>query len=156
MSTVAFRAGVMAADTQSTFRDSPHLGAVKLFRTRDFVLGFVGRYPLSFHVVEWFRDVEAGLIGTLLDPLTHDASTMPHDADEPAALEMLAYRSDGRLFHGFSCGEFVPLSVEFAAIGCGARFAIGAMAMGATAAQSVRVARQHDIYTGGPVQIMRH
>lgn len=45
-----------------------------------------------------------------------------------------------------------PIEVEFYAIGSGADFAIGAMAMGASAVEGVSCACRHDQHTGGPIR----
>jgi ATP-dependent protease HslVU (ClpYQ) peptidase subunit len=49
----------------------------------------------------------------------------------------------------------VPIRAEFRALGTGADFAIGAMAMGASARKAVEIATKYDIYTGGEIRELR-
>ena len=48
-----------------------------------------------------------------------------------------------------------PIARELAAIGSGARYALGAFTMGASARKAVLVASQHDQYTGQGVDTVR-
>ena len=48
----------------------------------------------------------------------------------------------------------VPISGSFCAVGSGAKYAIGAMAMGANARRAVQVASRFDNQTGGGVNVV--
>ncbi|ODT84837.1 hypothetical protein [Phenylobacterium sp. SCN 70-31] len=45
---------------------------------------------------------------------------------------------------------------EYYAIGSGSEFALGAMAMGASAEEAVRAAIKHDCYSGGEINTISH
>jgi ATP-dependent protease HslVU (ClpYQ) peptidase subunit len=50
----------------------------------------------------------------------------------------------------------VPVIADYAAIGSGGMFAMGAMAHGATAEEAVAAAALHDKNTGGNIQSLHH
>jgi len=54
---------------------------------------------------------------------------------------------DGLYFSG-------PIQCEYHAVGSGAKYALGAMAVGASAAQAVEVAARFDPHCGGAVLVM--
>jgi ATP-dependent protease HslVU (ClpYQ) peptidase subunit len=59
--------------------------------------------------------------------------------------------SDGKCFN-VECGFLIPVEADYAAIGSGGMFALGAMAHGASSADAVAAAARHDKNTGGNIQ----
>lgn len=74
------------------------------------------------------------------------------DFPKPAGgIDGLLIVPDGRVYFVDSKGRLMSTNVPFASIGSGCHFAIGAMEMGATAVEAVRVARRNDRGTGGKI-----
>lgn len=74
------------------------------------------------------------------------ADLLEHETD----FNCLIVEDDGSVFC-FAKGYLMPVPGEYIAIGSGASFALGAMAMGATAEEAVRASARHDKNTGGVV-----
>ncbi len=137
MTTIAYRAGVLAADTLLT------IGAIKLperarkvFRLRD------GRLFGSS------GDSEQGLL--LLDSLKRGESP-PRCKGVTAIL----IKTDGSI-HCWEGRRWSQIyGSDFVAIGHGTVFALGALVQGATAEEAVRVGIQLDTHSGGRVQSVR-
>jgi len=62
---------------------------------------------------------------------------------------------EGQLFEIGSDGTVLVRSDGIYAIGTGAPFAIGALEAGASLEEAIDIAVANDIYTGGPIQVMR-
>lgn len=137
MTTIVYRAGVLAADTLLTMGHTklPER-ARKVFRLRD------GRLFGSS------GDSEGGLV--LLDSLKSGAP-----APKARGVTALLIETDGTIL----CWEGRRWSkvsgVEFIAIGHGSVFALGALVHGATAREAVRVGIVLDTHSGGVVQSVR-
>jgi len=144
VSTVAYRNGVMAADTLSVSGSSTHR-AQKLFRcSRDLVVGFTGNFMDGLEFVRW---CEAGM----------DLTSTPEwrnyrGAEDAPDFTAIVLTSDG-------LSEWTehflphPITDEFYAIGSGKMCALAAMYMGAGAEEAVTVASAIDVNTGGDVQV---
>jgi ATP-dependent protease HslVU (ClpYQ) peptidase subunit len=65
--------------------------------------------------------------------------------------EAILIDPDGNCFN-VECGYLVPVIADYAAIGSGGMFALGAMAHGASSADAVAAAARHDKNTGGNIQ----
>jgi ATP-dependent protease HslVU (ClpYQ) peptidase subunit len=59
----------------------------------------------------------------------------------------------GGLFHYEGQGDFMPWQGTYAAFGSGADYAYGALALGASAEEAVRVAISLDVNSGAPIQV---
>jgi len=73
---------------------------------------------------------------------------------EETSFEALELKSDGSLIYWGAemCG--IPIEDDFYAIGSGAPFALGAMAMGASLQKAIQVASRWDNATGTEIQVM--
>jgi len=132
MTTVAYRNGVLAADSLATSNDTVTGHAAKLKRLVDGRLAaMLGRTGAAQRLLAW---IEAGQQG---DQPDGDASVVIIDQDGAS------YYDDG--VHE-RCS-----AAPFKAWGTGGCLAIGAMAAGASAEEAVRIACEWDIYTGGEV-----
>lgn len=140
MTTIAWKNGVVATDSQST-SSYKRFDAVKACRIdkgpfTGHVLAFAGLYAL-FGVIK--AQVESGE----LQPI----STGSDDGDATVLLigRRIAYRMESQ--------NMTPVEVKSPyAIGSGECFAMGAMLAGAEAEDAVRIASRLDIYTGGKVR----
>lgn len=152
MSTIAYRNGLMAADTQSTRGTEASYGARKLYRTERFLVGFCGRYCLTFPFLAWVRDadqrtdVQPEDLHTILPDLK---DTLKGSEDE---IEALIADKMGRIWTVWSNGFANPIHRTFAATGSGADWANGAMAVGGTSYQAVEAACAFDIHSGGKIE----
>lgn len=145
MTTIAYRDGVLAADTLvtvSTHRD----GYVTKIRKRGPLLAAAaGTLAIALKFMDWFS---AGLP-------SDRAPDMSGGNDEK-------YGSSGYIFSpcglilGFSHQGWVRKRAPFYAVGSGADYCYGAFAMGATAEQAVRAALVHETASGGEITVLRH
>jgi hypothetical protein len=136
MTTIAYRNGVMAADS-AIFDRGCHVGeCVKIFRAPSGIIGGA-----------------AGCLGDLCalrDWILGDCDGKPPEfGDED---------SEGLVVHPTGVVEWIGPKQkriehrsEFHVIGSGFRIAMGAMHMGATAFQAVEIAAKLDSYTRGPI-----
>lgn len=133
MTTVAYDGITMAADSRTTgdYKDDH---CQKLFRVGKAVIGVAGAYSAGLLFIRWFKD-----------------QTKPKP-DLPDDFYALVAR-DGIWFYD---SNLIPIPTRApTAIGSGAHLALGAMAVGATAAEAVRIARQYDESTGGRVRTLK-
>jgi ATP-dependent protease HslVU (ClpYQ) peptidase subunit len=141
VTTIAYRAGVIAADRQV---DS-WMNACKLFRLKDgSVLAGAGHFDEVIEVVAWFN---AGC----------KEGTKPVLDDDPdnSTDFVLACPSGIAYWLTSPFLRRVEIKDPFYAIGSGAQVALGAMAAGATPKRAVEIACQFDQATGKGVNVMR-
>lgn len=152
MTTICYRDGVMAADTRVTV-DSHHGGArvfrcEKLYRVR---------------VRNGKREVPAivGLAGGAFDGLAFLDWLVGTDPEPPQRLiegeadfSALVLNQHGLFEYDKWCRPERVLE-KFYAIGSGAKAALGALHMGASARRAVAVAARIDPYTAAPIVTMR-
>lgn len=139
MTTIAYRNGILAADSMATRGGSimPERSQ-KVFRLRDGRLfGWCGEAGLGVRARMHFDD-----------PKKHD----PVVTTDGGALVI---GLDGSIWT-YEHGALVAApGAPFYALGSGRGEAYGALAMGATARQAVAIAARFDNCTGGPVQWLR-
>ena len=142
MTVVAFKDGVMAADTQETWGNS-RARVSKLVRLPDGgVAGGAGDGPACQAALNWLAS------GGSLDG--YSDRPLP----DIAGAEVLIAKGDGTLWLLYSRFPGYQLLDESIAIGCGCEAARMAMSYGASAIEACqRVARQ-DVFCGDPVQSM--
>lgn len=156
MTTIAFRDGVLAADSRETSgcEDSGQLAAtcVKMFRVGPFVVALQGDTTPGIAWLNWFT----GMYGIFklkhvpaLDQVQPDlvAQFLEREADFTAVV----LHPDGALFIYDEWGIPQRITAPYYAVGSGAKVAYGAMHNGATAEDAVAAACVHDPYTSGPI-----
>jgi len=139
MTTIAYKRGILAADSQITAgnRIITSQNAVKIVRLSDGrLLGHCGQ-------MRHMRPLIAYLEG--------DSTRYPDMEKDATAIVV---HVDGRveLHFGRHPDEAFEEEAEFYAIGSGSELALGAMAMGATAIEAVNVAIRFDTSSGGEVK----
>lgn len=140
MTTIAYRDGVLAADTQATDGHGCTNGRViKVERRGPFLAASAGQACFARRFLDWFR---SGMPG---DPEIGNAEC---NADG------MIFMPDGRIIE-FSPFGSKTVHAEFYSTGSGMDYALGAMAMGATAEEAVRVAARFDNSTGGEITVLR-
>lgn len=138
LTTIAFRSGILAADTLISYNSFTNGHRQKIERA--------GNYYVALAGPAWLREI--------IEPWVEQGC--PRDAvpeallDEENSFAALIIDPEGRP-HEFNNGFLVPVYADYTAIGSGALFALGAMAHGATAEEAVKAASLHDKNTGGPV-----
>lgn len=137
MTTIAYRDGVLAADTLSSSSGTVAGYQTKIYRERGLLLGGAG----SVAAFERFRDwIRSGMAGDC--PLQKDIGNM------------FVITPDGRCTMWCDDGPF-RITADFWALGSGELLALGAMEVGASAAEAVRAAIKHDTRSGGDVTTLR-
>jgi ATP-dependent protease HslVU (ClpYQ) peptidase subunit len=136
MTTVACNLQTMAAD--SFIGNAAGARTTKIFKIGNEIIGFAGGLADALRLLEWVQDARRG------------PPPIPEDKEDRAAVDMLILRRSGiYMFDGF--GVEIKLDGQFAAIGSGAEYAMGAMAVGASPEAAVAVACEYDAGTRGPV-----
>ena len=138
MTTIAFRAGVIAADTMISYTTITNGFRNKIAKCGDYSVALAGAAYLKIELEAW---VAAGA----------DKDNVPKillaEEDKFSALIM----DECGILYDFSKGYLMPVDAEYHAIGSGAHLAIGAMANGASAIEAVRCACLHDKASGGGI-----
>ncbi len=130
MTTIAYKDGVLAADTRATQGDTILMNVSKIHRDSLTPTAFCG----DLKVLQDFRNHQ-------------DWEQLPTEG-----WESINTRGTLRDAQG------VTLSIkpgDFWAIGSGAPFALGAMAAGATPEQAVKIAARYDTGTNDTVEVVR-
>lgn len=145
MTTIVYRAGVMAADTRAYAGFNAALGQkTKIRRLDDGTL--VGcssnQVGLGEAVMDWYAAGAA-------------ADKAPKATESKFSL--LVVKPDGQGF--YACDNFLlsgPIAGEFFAVGSGEGVAQGALHRGASAAEAVEIACRVDVWSGLPVITLTH
>lgn len=147
MSTIAFKNGVLAADTQVTRGSTTLDGWVrKIHEAEGLLFGAVGE-PTQVSV--FFKWAQAGMP----EDITDFKLPVIEDEDGPATCDFMFIDEEGTIWSSdtFTFPAFFPMHADYHAIGSGASFALGALAFGADAEEAIRIAAKHDMYSGGGV-----
>lgn len=149
MTTIAYRDGALAADSKAyggLYKNSPGDKA-KIHR--------LGPGPME----GWLVGISTNVVGgdkMLLAWLEAGAPLPTNESLKPEQFCIIALNPAGELFLANDALSLSgPIKSEFYAVGSGDDFAMGAFAMGADAAQAVRIASQFDRHTGGEVTVLR-
>lgn len=142
MTTIAYANGEIAADTLATWGTTRDGFLTKIAKRGPFLAGVSGSLPASQAFLDWFN---GGLKG--------DPPAMP---DGEATTFGVIITPEERILTWGPRG-WERTRNQTVAMGSGGEFAQGAMAMGATPEQAVRVAIQFDTKSGGDVMVLsRH
>lgn len=137
MTTIAWRGNQLAADRLCSYHGS-RVDKLRMDPLGRLLIGGSGS--------------NAGLVAAALDWYLHDHSKPSLDG---GSVEVLLIDSGGRSPR-FATGLQRPTPIEgkFFAVGSGADYAMGAMAMGASAEEAVRIAARYDLNTGGGLTVV--
>lgn len=136
MTTIAYRAGVLASDTLVTIGETRSGTTVKIGRTAD---GFLWGVCGTMQALQAYRGWVEARAG---DPPKFDEAT----------LILVSPKGDVSDWYGAGWCES---HAEFQAWGSGDQIAIGAMGAGASAKQAVKVAIRFNTSSGGDVTVMK-
>jgi hypothetical protein len=146
MTTVAFRDGVMAADSRG---NDEHVGIVpipkvfkKKIKGKEYIFGVAGYWEAAMMFIEWYRTRDNALHERLMK-LTgdNDFDVLIWDGKKLMCADAFMYP--------------VEVTEEYYAIGSGAAHAITAMDCGKSARQAVQMSMKRDPSTGGRIVSMR-
>ncbi len=145
MTTIAYRSGIMAADSGSWAGEASHGWANKLARGPDGILyGVAGNAPECMGFLEWVR---GGYVGVQPRP-------RPQEKDESSFI-ILAVAPAGQIRVISAHGE-ERYDAPYYAIGAGAQVAFGALFCGASAEDAIEAAKEHGTGAFGPVRSIAH
>ena len=138
MTTIAFKGGIMAADKQATSSGCSHGKMTKIFKLDGHLIGVAGDGHACMEMVRWFNN------GAKEDDFPEIQKS------EDNGMLMVVTPEKVITFYEKSP---LPLIYEndFAAMGSGRDFALGAMASGLGATEAVEVACRFDIYSGNGI-----
>lgn len=142
MTTIAYRSGLLAADTLISYSSITNGSRKKI--------ADCGRYTVALAGLAWLRKP--------LEKWCEDGCSEDHVPqvlidNGPDFAALIIDNRTGELFE-FDTGYLIPIFADYTAIGSGGLLAMGAMAHGATAEEAVLAASKHDKNTGGPVTIL--
>ncbi|WP_395406324.1 hypothetical protein ACHMW6_06530 [Pseudoduganella sp. UC29_106] len=135
MTTIVCDRKSMAADKRIS-GDGVTFKTAKIHRVRGALIGFCGNPEQALQFIEWRRN--PGAKPTFAEP----------------SFEAIELTADGQLLWWGSEMMAIPIHDKFYAIGTGAAFALGAMAMGASPKSAIQIAARYDSATGADVQTM--
>lgn len=138
MTTIAYSNGVLAADTLVTERGARLATKTKIVRRKGMLAGGAGSSVICRAFTDWFLD---GMRGA--------PPNMQPDKQRPSSECVIFYAP--KKFITFDGDGVSDLEADYFALGSGASFAKGAMAMGADPVRAVEIAMQFDLYSGGPI-----
>ena len=147
MTTIAYRDGILAGDTQSTEGYYKSTKMRKVFKVNNHLIGFCGDAAAIPPLKLWVRHSFA--------PEDELKKVVSH-----LSFSMLVIPPEGKVFYKYSDAinvfrEEYP-KTHFKSEGSGSDIAIGALITGATAVEAVKAAIQVDIYSGGNVMHVEH
>lgn len=142
MTTIAYRDGVIAADTMEVTSNSIIGVATKIARRDDGCLaGAAGDAVYSRAFLQWFEGGEKG--------------NVPEGFSEDGYIDRgVIFRPNG-IIEVYEPRGMFETTAPYYAIGSGRPEALGAMFVGADPEAAVRAAIAHDVHTGGEVIVLR-
>lgn len=145
MTTIAYRDGVMAADSQGTNNGLHAADRTKVYDINGWLLGGCGASSQLDEYLAWFRDsCKDGKLRKAPDYLQTSGDN---------GYTVLLVNKKTRAMYQVADGLW-PFRIKgkYAATGSGMSLALGAMAMGGTAKQAVQAAIKHDVYSSGSIK----
>jgi 20S proteasome alpha/beta subunit len=139
MTTIVYRAGILASDSRAYSGGSTPIGfKQKIWQLDDGTMfGISTVHPgLSEQVAAW---IASGQDRDYLPPVDPNFTAILVDPDGQVFMALDSYFFTG------------PLEAEYFAIGSGDHYAMGALAMGAGAVEAVEIAKVHDAWTDGKI-----
>lgn len=141
MTTIVYRAGILAADSRAYSGDKTPIGTkAKIHSLEDGTI-----YGVSTNNVGGDRIIGDWVKGGCKEP----------GDVKPDSFSMLLIDPLGQVFFANDNMSLSgPLTGEYFAIGTGREYALAAMFLGASAEDAVNVAKEFDVWSGGPVMTL--
>lgn len=150
MTAIAYRDGVMAADTETMSGQTVGGNIRKIERSsRGTIAAAAGEASMCYEFRRWVKSgrVDEWIDGDFAEPLPVKA-----ELDRFGAIVVTTAR---RVVCVDYRGQAVEFEAPFYAEGSAGILLVGAMAAGASAAEAVRIAIRHDAWCGGDAQVER-
>lgn len=145
MTTIAYRDGVLAADSGNWHSNVLYRSALKVARGPDGSLhGVTGSAADAETYIRW---VQSGMEGDAPKP-----DAINREEGRSAFIALVVPPSGDLVRVWTAYGWEDHHGVQFMAVGAGSEMAIGAMAAGATAEQAVAIVAEHSTYAALPVR----
>lgn len=143
MTTIAYRDGVLAADTLVTCNGTRTSFINKMFRVKGWMIAGSGSLGTCFPVARWIEEHDGNVCFPIDWGKTDDSGAL---LVSPAGLVFTA-----------DTGSNAVMRVDgpYQARGTGMDFALAAMALGSDARLAVEISLKHDVYSGGCINWMR-
>lgn len=143
MTTVAYKDGIIAADTLATNKKGVSFQTSKIRKIDGMLIGISGSLVAGTRAINYLsnRNIIEKLRGVFNFP--------------GGDYSGIFVTSDGELFL-IDGGPKIKLKSNFYSIGTGSSYAMGAMSAGATAEEAVRISIEYDHYSAGDVQKLRN
>lgn len=141
MTTIAYRAGIIAADmgVYGATGFGGHMRKVAINEATGMLAGFAGEIGIGTAFLEYFEQSD--------NPLEEEWYLPPD-----TSIGMIC--TPAEKIYLVQDSFLVPLHDDYYAIGTGAGFALAAMRMGADALTAVKIAALHDPYTKYPIETL--
>lgn len=142
MTTIAYRAGILASDsrgTWGTFIVPEKMKKLIVSAKHGCIYAIAGTYPRAIHFVRLLEKLDRLPWNS---PELMDLSEFQDGGDE-GYFSIIILQWDGRVFT-FEAGVYSEIEAEFYAIGSGAQAACAAMTMGADACKAIQIASHVD------------
>lgn len=141
MTTIAFSGKIMASDTQLSSDDAHWTNCDKIKKVKGWLIGAAGGWDTTEAFMNRF------------DPINVKNKHIALLPEKDKEFEALMVSPKGQIFYVEDGGSIGPLRTKgFIAIGSGAKVAMAAMEMGASATEAIRIAMKYDVYTGGRIR----
>lgn len=147
MTTIAYRDGILAADSLVSGEMVRWGSTTKLAKAPCGWIGAACGDAGAASEFMWWVESQS------IEPFMPPFFSAP-EFKSPVDVDGLLIDGSGKIWCWAGRPRFFHLDADFTAIGSGSKIAMGAMAMGATAEQSVAVAAQFDVYTGGKIETL--
>lgn len=147
MTTIAYRDGVLASDTLGTANNVRECEFRKIAKVNGWLVGIAGTLHVANSIMRWLK--------TNGGKLERPPESVVGEGDRGNVNAIFVNQKSGAVYLMDSCGEPYKVKVRFYALGSGAYHAVGAMEMGASATQAVRVASKWDMATGPKIQSIK-
>jgi hypothetical protein len=139
MTTIVWKQGVLACDSQSSFDGAKYRCKEKLQERQTVAYAIAGELGYGLAIVGW---AEEGV------------EDYPGNPDHETVVVAMS-KSSGKAWCIEAPGVWIPIEDEMFACGSGGPVALGALAMGATPKEAVEAACEWDEGTGFEVQVVR-
>lgn len=107
----------------------PEQTAIDVFNTKRAFIGFCGNADSFGDVINWLWYPE-------------------EKAPRCKGIEMILLNANGQIFHGTNMRNWMLINQPFFSVGSGMQYAMGAMSVGKTPYEAVKIASKHDANTG--------
>jgi ATP-dependent protease HslVU (ClpYQ) peptidase subunit len=156
LTTIAYKDGALASDSQCTNGNRTMFRVKKVFKTQSFLIGVAGPAELIDPFIGWFLEAEEETCEDGCTPMTFHFKLPPELPSRlpDSELEALVIcKNSLTVWHLQADGTGVELGRDvIAALGTGDQLAIGAMEAGASSSEAVAIAIRHDAFSGGDIQ----